>query len=142
MIDKGLVKTFSDKLVDVVASANTVAQSMVPEFLVAGQDSANATLNGMIETTKGQTDKLQKLGKSIGSTIGDNVKTEILKSVAEALKAAEDARSAAAAAQAARQAANQANSDQQIAQALQRLITNSNARGGYMDVSTGAGVLG
>lgn len=142
MIDKGLVQTFSDKLVDVVAAANTVAQSMVPEFLVAGQDAANATLNGMIEKVIAKTDKLQKLGSSMGSTIGDNMKTEILKSVAEALKAAEDARNAAAAAQAARQAANQANSDQQIAQALQRLITNSNARGGYMDVSTGAGVLG
>jgi hypothetical protein len=36
MIDKGLVQTFSDRLVDVIDTANTTAQAMVPEFLVAG----------------------------------------------------------------------------------------------------------
>jgi hypothetical protein len=51
MLDKGLVQTFSDRLVDVVAVANTTAQAMVPEFLTAGIDSAEDFVDGTDRAT-------------------------------------------------------------------------------------------
>ena len=136
MIDKGLVQTFSDRLVDVIATATTVSQAMVPEFLTAGIDSATDFVDGTIEQLLLEQDRLKKIGKTIGKNIGANIKSEIAQAVAEAVAAAQAAKTAAAAERAAEIAAQAVTvSEQQIAQALQRLINNSNSRAGY---TTGA----
>jgi hypothetical protein len=136
MIDKGLIQTFSDKLVDVVASANTTAQAMVPEFLLAGMNSAEQFVNGTIDGLATESARLKMIGRTIGKPIGLNIKAEILDAVAEAVKIAQASKTAAAAERAASIAAERVTvSEQQIAQALSRLITNSNSRTGY---STGA----
>jgi hypothetical protein len=144
MLDKGLVQTFSDRLVDVVAVANTTAQAMVPEFLTAGIDSAEDFVDGTIEQLTKEQARLKAIGKNVGKGIGVNIKAEIAEAVADAVRAANAAKTAAAAERAAEIAAQQVTvSEQQIAQALQRLIGNSNARAGYsMGVPVPTPVLG
>lgn len=144
MLDKGLVQTFSDRLVDVVAVANTTAQAMVPEFLTAGIDSAEDFVDGTIEQLQKEQGRLKAIGKNVGKGIAVNIKAEIAEAVADAVKAANAAKTAAAAERASEIAAQQVVvSEQQIAQALQRLIGNSNARAGYsMGVPVPSPVLG
>ncbi len=144
MIDKGLVQTFSDRLADVVTTANTTAQAMVPEFLTAGIDAAEGMVDTTIEQMGKETKRLKAIGKGMGDLIGATMKREIAQAVAEAVKAAEAAKTAAAAERAATIAAQQVTvSEQQIAQAVQRLITNSNARAGYsMGIPVQTPVLG
>jgi hypothetical protein len=144
MLDKGLVQTFSDRLVDVVAVANTTAQAMVPEFLTAGIDSAEDFVDGTIEQLTKEQARLKAIGKNVGKGIGVNIKAEIAEAVADAVRAANAAKTADAAERAAEIAAQQVTvSEQQIAQALQRLIGNSNARAGYsMGVPVPTPVLG
>lgn len=144
MLDKGLVQTFSDRLVDVVAVANTTAQAMVPEFLTAGIDSAEDFVDGTIEQLTKEQARLKAIGKNVGKGIGVNIKAEIAEAVADAVRAANAAKTAAAAERASEIAAQQVVvSEQQIAQALQRLIGNSNARAGYsMGVPVPSPVLG
>jgi hypothetical protein len=144
MLDKGLVQTFSDRLVDVVAVANTTAQAMVPEFLTAGIDSAEDFVDGTIEQLLKEQKRLKAIGKNVGKGIGASIKSEIAAAVAEAVRAAQAAKTAAAAERASEIAAQQVVvSEQQIAQALQRLISNSNARAGYsMGVPVATPVLG
>jgi hypothetical protein len=144
MIDKGLVQTFSDRLVDVIDTANTTAQAMVPEFLVAGVASAEQFVDGTIEQLLKEQDRLKTIGKTIGKAIGKNIKAEIAQAVAEAVAAAQAAKTAASAERASQIAAQQVVvSEQQIAQALQRLISNSNARSGYsMGIPVPTPVLG
>jgi hypothetical protein len=144
MLDKGLVQTFSDRLVDVVAVANTTAQAMVPEFLTAGIDSAEDFVDGTIEQLIKEQARLKAIGKNVGKGIGVNIKAEIAEAVADAVRAANAAKTAAAAERAAEIAAERVNvSEQQIAQALARLIGNSNARAGYsMGVPVPTPVLG
>jgi len=136
MIDKGLVQTFSDRLVDVVTQAETTAQAMVPAFLTAGMDGAQQFVDGTLKKLDEEKERLKTIGKLMGKTIGAKAKAEILEAVAEAVAAAEASKSAAAAEKAATIAAQEVRmSEQQIAQAVQRLIVNSNARAGY---NTGA----
>lgn len=144
MLDKGLVQTFSDRLVDVVNVANTTAQAMVPEFLTAGVDSAEQFVDGTVEQLLLEQGRLKTIGKTIGKGIGKNIKAEIAEAVAEAVASANAAKTAAAAERASAIAAQQVVvSEQQIAQALQRLIGNSNARAGYsMGVPVPTPVLG
>jgi hypothetical protein len=144
MLDKGLVQTFSDRLVDVVAVANTTAQAMVPEFLTAGIDSAEDFVDGTIEQLTKEQARLKAIGKNVGKGIGVNIKAEIAEAVADAVKSANAAKTAAAAERASEIAAQQVVvSEQQIAQALQRLIGNSNARAGYsMGIPVPTPVLG
>lgn len=144
MLDKGLVQTFSDRLVDVVAVANTTAQAMVPEFLTAGIDSAEEFVDGTIEQLTKEQARLKAIGKNVGKGIGVNIKAEIAEAVADAVRSANAAKTAAAAERAAEIAAQQVVvSEQQIAQALQRLIGNSNARAGYsMGIPVPTPVLG
>ena len=144
MLDKGLVQTFSDRLVDVVAVANTTAQAMVPEFLTAGIDSAEDFVDGTIEQLVKEQARLKAIGKNVGKGIGANIKAEIADAVADAVRSANAAKTAAAAERASEIAAQQVVvSEQQIAQALQRLIGNSNARAGYsMGIPVPTPVLG
>lgn len=144
MIDKGLVQTFSDRLVDVVATATTTAQAMVPEFLTAGIDAAEGMVDKTMEQIGKETKRLKEIGKGMGGLIGATMKREIAEAVAEAVRAAEAAKTSAAAERAATIAAQEVRvTEQQIAQAVQRLIGNSNARAGYsMGIPVPTPVLG
>jgi hypothetical protein len=136
MIDKGLVQTFNDRLEDITNTATTVGLAMSGEFFGAGIDSATGFVDGTIEELLLEQDRLKKIGKSMGKAIGVNMKAEIAQAVAESVAAAQAAKTAATAERAAEIAAQQVTvSEQQIAQALQRLISNSNSRAGY---TTGA----
>jgi hypothetical protein len=142
-IDNGLIPEFSSKLDAVVASANTLAQSMVPEYLRAGVESAEQNIAGMATTFGENADKLVKIGKRIGKTVGDNAKVEILKAVEDALAAAEASRTAAEARNRANAAAANLLSDQQLGQAFSRIIQTTNSRTGYsMGVPIPSPVLG
>jgi len=136
MIDKGLVQTFSDRLADVVTTAETTAKAMVPAFMTEGINAAEGFVDGTLTKLDAEKERLKTIGKLMGKTIGAKAKAEILEAVAEAVAAAEASKTAAAAERAATIAAQEVRvSEQQIAQAVQRLIVNSNARAGY---NTGA----
>jgi hypothetical protein len=131
LIDSGLVATMGEKLATVTAKADEVAQTMVPEFLRAGEDSAIEFLNGTSQQLSLETDRLKRIGKNIGKPIGANIASEIAAAVAQAVKDAEAARSAALAEVSAREAARTAAAvEQATAQNLARLIRNSDSRAG------------
>jgi len=131
LIDSGLVATMGEKLARVTAKADEVAQTMVPEFLRAGEDSAIEFLNGTSQQLTLETDRLKRIGKNIGKPIGANIAAEIAAAVAQAVKDAEAARSAALAEVSAREAARTAAAvEQATAQNLARLIRNSDSRAG------------
>jgi hypothetical protein len=131
LLDNGLVKIMAEKLATVQTAAGTVAQSMVPEFMQAGVDSAIGTLDGMATQLMTETQTLKKIGKSIGKPIGANIKAEIAEAVAQAIKDAQAAGTAARAEVAAREAERQAIlTEQSAAQSLARLIRNSDSRAG------------
>lgn len=131
LIDSGLVATMGEKLATVTTKANEVAQTMVPEFLLAGEDSAVEFLNGTAMQLGKESKRLAKIGENIGKPIGANIKAEIAAAVAQAIKDAEAAGSAARAEVAAREASRQATlTEQATAQSLARLIRNSDSRAG------------
>jgi hypothetical protein len=144
MLDKGLVEAFNSRLESVVELANTTATAMAGEFLPAGTEAATGFIDGTLTQIDTEKAKLKAIGKLMGNTIGAKAKAEILQAVAEAVAAAEASKTAAAAERAAQIAAREVVvSEQQIAQAVQRIITNSNARAGYsMGIPVPSPVLG
>ena len=131
LIDTGLITTMADKLSSVQTQANLVAQAMVPEFLLAGQDSAEEFVNGTITQIALEEKRLRKIGQAIGQPIGANIKAEIAQAVAEAIRAAEAAGTAARAEVSARETARQVQlTEQATAQSLARLIRQSDQRAG------------
>ena len=131
LIDTGLITTMADKLSTVQTQANLVAQAMVPEFLLAGQDSAEEFVNGTITQIALEEKRLRKIGQAIGQPIGANIKAEIAQAVAEAIRAAEAAGTAARAEVSARETARQVQlTEQATAQSLARLIRQSDQRAG------------
>ena len=131
LIDTGLITTMADKLSTVQTQANLVAQAMVPEFLLAGQDSAEQFVNGTITQIALEEKRLRKIGQAIGQPIGANIKAEIAQAVAEAIRAAEAAGTAARAEVSARETARQVQlTEQATAQSLARLIRQSDQRAG------------
>jgi len=130
-ITGGLVPQLANKLLEVQAAAYSVGQAMVPEFLLAGEDSALEFVNGTVAQIAKEEKRLRKIGENIGKPIGANIKKEIAEAVAEAIKAAEASRTAALAEISAREAATTAGAvEQATAQSLARLIRNSDNRAG------------
>jgi hypothetical protein len=144
MLDKGLVTAFNERLESVVAVANTTATAMAGEFFPAGTLAATGMVDKTLEQMGNETKRLKAIGKGMGNLIGATMAAEIAEAVAKSVAAAEAAKTAAAAERAAQQAARVVvTSEQQIAQTVQRLITNSNARAGYsMGVPIPSPVLG
>lgn len=142
MLDEGLVPTINDQWTGVQSTVAGLAMGLVPEFLLAGQESALQLVNGTVEQLQKEEKRLRQIGVNIGKPIGANIKSEIAQAVAEAVKAAEAAKSAAAAERASQAAqTNVTVSEQQVAQALNRLIVNSNARTGYPANNPPAGIV-
>ncbi len=130
-ITGGLVPQLANKLLEVQTAAYNVGQAMVPEFLLAGEDSALQFVNGTVSQIAKEEKRLRKIGENIGKPIGANIKKEIAEAVAEAIKAAEASRTAALAEISAREAATTAGAvEQATAQSLARLIRNSDNRAG------------
>ena len=144
MLDKGLVTAFNERLESVVAVANTTATAMAGEFFPAGTLAATGMVDKTLEQMGNETKRLKAIGKGMGNLIGATMAAEIAEAVAKSVAAAEAVKTAAAAERAAQQAARVVvTSEQQIAQTVQRLITNSNARAGYsMGVPIPSPVLG
>ena len=144
MLDKGLVTAFNERLESVVAVANTTATAMAGEFFPAGTLAATGMVDKTLEQMGNETKRLKAIGKGMGNLIGATMAAEIAEAVAKSVAAAEAVKTAAAAERAAQQAARVVvTSEQQIAQTVQRLITNSNARAGYsMGVPVPSPVLG
>jgi hypothetical protein len=130
-ISGGLVPQLASKLMEVQQAAYNVGQAMVPEFLLAGEDSALQFVNGTVAQIAKEEKRLRKIGENIGKPIGANIKAEIAQAVAEAIRAAEASRTAALAEISAREAATTAAAvEQATAQSLARLIRNSDNRAG------------
>lgn len=131
LLDDGLVQTLNTKFMSAVEAARGVGEAMVPEFAITGYLGAVGMLNETAMQLKADLPKWAKLGNRVGKPIGDQLKSEILASVAEAVKEAQAAGTAARAEVAAREAARQAVlTEQAQAEALARLIRNSDARAG------------
>jgi hypothetical protein len=130
-ISGGLVPQLANKLLEVQQAAYNVGQTMVPEFLLAGEESALEFVNGTVKQIEKEEKRLRQIGKNIGKPIGANIKAEIAQAVAEAIRAAEASRTAALAEISAREAATTASAvEQATAQSLARLIRNSDNRAG------------
>ena len=143
LLDEGLVPQINASWVDVQSTVSDLALGLVPDFLLAGQESAIGLVNGTIEQLGKEEKRLRQIGKNIGKPIGANIKAEIAAAVADAVAAADAAKTAAAAERASQIAAQQVVvTEQQVAQALNRLIVNSNARTGYQTAPATSPVFG
>lgn len=91
MIEKGLIPTMQSKLVEVRAMAQTTAERMTPEFLIAGVNSAVQFLTGTQNALAASASMLEEMGRTMGKTIGDAAAQEIV----DALRAAGVAQSGA-----------------------------------------------
>lgn len=128
---EGLIQTLNDKWVDVQSVTKTLAQGLVPEFLIAGEMSAVETVNGLATQLAKETQRLNKLGKNMAKPVGAKFKAQLLSDIADAVAEVEAISTAARAekvAQAQRQQVALTNAA--VAQALQNLVRNADARNG------------
>ena len=129
LITEGLVPTVNALTIEAQTIAKDVGFTMASEFLGAGVEAAVNFVNQAILTVGAEQRRLIKLGNNMGKLIGSGIKKEIAQAVAEAVREAEAAKAAARAeAVAAAEARAQAVTDQQVAQALSRLVINSDQR--------------
>jgi hypothetical protein len=91
MIEQGLIPTMQSKLVEVQRMAQTTAERMTPEFLIAGVNSAVQFLTGTQNALAASASMLEEMGRTMGKTIGDAAAQEIV----DALRAAGVAQSGA-----------------------------------------------
>jgi hypothetical protein len=129
--DKGLLATLNEKWVGVQETTRTLAEGLVPEFLLAGQESALTMVDSISEQMAKEVNRLAKIGKKIAKPLGQSFKAELMSDVAEALRAVEAAGAAGraeAVAQAERRQVNLTNAA--VAQALQNLVRSADARNG------------
>jgi uncharacterized protein len=135
LIDDGLVKTMSDKWVGVQETTKTLAMQLVPEFLIAGQNSAEEMVKGTAETLLTRQQAFSNMGKSIGKKVGAKFKAEFLADIAAAVKEVGAIQTAARAERVASETARQvAITDQQVGQALAAIIQRSDNRLGLQGV--------
>jgi hypothetical protein len=131
MLDEGLVPTLNDKFLAVQETTKTLAMGLVPEFLLAGQESALTMVDSISEQMAKEVNRLAKIGKKIAKPLGQSFKAELMSDVAAALREVEAAGAAGraeAVAQAERRQVNLTNAA--VAQALQNLVRSADARNG------------
>jgi hypothetical protein len=135
LIDDGLVQTMSDKWVGVQETTKGLAMSLVPEFLIAGQNSAEEMVKGTAQTLLERSQAFTNMGKNIGKKVGAKFKAEFLADIAAAVKEVEAIQTAARAERVASETARQvAITDQQVGQALAKIIQRSDNRLGVQGV--------
>ena len=129
MLDEGLVKTLSDKWVEVQDQTKTLAMGLVPEFMTAGIASGEAMVTSLAEQVKNETKILTRLGRQIAKPVGAGFKAQFLKDIADAVAEVEAIQTAARAEKvAAATARGQILTEQAVAQALSQIIGRSDAR--------------
>lgn len=128
---EGLINTLNNKWVEVQNTTKTLAQGLVPEFLLAGEKSAIESVNGLATQLEKETGRLNKLGKNMAKPVGAKFKAQLLEDIAEAVRQVE-ATGTAARAEAVATAAKQqvALTNAAVAQALQNLVRSADARNG------------
>ena len=134
ILDLGLIPYLNENLYRVQNIADAMAKSLVPPFILAGQQQAIDNLDAMAKEVLQSGTKLKQIGNNIGKPISN----QISKDISEALKQAWidiDAAKSAAEAAANAAAANRRVivSDQQAIQQLNQILANGNARAGYQD---------
>ena len=134
IIDQGLIPELDAKLTDAAAAANKVGQAMAATFAPNGVEATLGMVNGIAEQLGREGRRLGRIGEEMGKPIGARLKAQIAEDVAAAVSAAEAAGAAARAEAVAREEARQAAiTTQAIAQAVQRLIVQSDQRAGRND---------
>jgi hypothetical protein len=130
-IEQGLVPELDRQLTNATEAAMRVGFGMAATFQPAGLDAGINMVNGIAEQLKSEGKRLGKIGEEMGKPIGARLRQQIAEDVAAAVRAAEAAGAAARAEAVAREEARQAAITQQaIAQAVQRLIVDSDKRAG------------
>lgn len=131
LLNEGIIPTLNAQWLGVQETTRELALGLVPEFLYAAEQSEIGFLNTLIQGFQDDQIKLKKLGKQIGKQVGASFKQQIAKDVADAVRQVEAAATAARAEAVAKAEAQQARlTEQAVAQALGRLITNSDQRAG------------
>jgi len=129
--DKGLLSTLNEKWVGVQETTRTLAAGLVPEFLIAGQESALTMVDSISEQMAKEVNRLAKIGKKIAKPLGQSFRAELMKDVAAALREVEAAGTAGRAEAVANAQARQvALTNAAVAQALQNLVRSADARNG------------
>lgn len=127
----GLLETLTTKWVTVQSTFKTLAMGLVPEALLAGEESAMATVDGLATQLNKDKGKLNKLGKNIGKAVGVTFKAQLLEDIAEAIAEVEALSTAATAERRAQAARNQIPlTNAEIAQALTNTLRSADARNG------------
>jgi hypothetical protein len=131
MLDEGLVPTLNDKFIGVQETTKTLAMGLVPEFLLAGQESALTMIDGISEQMAKDVNRLARIGKKIAQPVGASFRAELMADVAAALREVEAAGAAGRAEAVANAQARQVSlTNAAVAQALQNLVRSADARNG------------
>lgn len=131
MLDEGLVPTLNDRFIAVQETTRTLAMGLVPEFLLAGQESALTMVDSISEQMAKEVNRLAKIGKKIAKPLGQSFKAELMSDVAAALREVEAAGAAGRAEVVAAAERRQVNlTNAAVAQALQNLVRSADARNG------------
>ena len=131
MLDEGLVPTLNDKFLAVQETTKTLAMGLVPEFLLAGQESALTMVDAISEQMAKDVTRLARIGKRIAQPLGASFRAELMSDVAAALREVEAAGAAGRAEAVASASQRQvALTNAAVAQALQNLVRSADARNG------------
>jgi hypothetical protein len=131
IIEQGLIPELDAQLTNAADAANRVGVAMAATFQPNGVEASVLMVNGIAEQLGKEGKRLGRIGEEMGKPIGARLKQQIAEDVAAAVRAAEAAGAAARAEAVAREEARQAAITQQaIAQAVQRLIVDSDKRAG------------
>lgn len=129
--DKGLLSSINEKWINVQDTTKTLAMGLVPEFLLAGQESALTMVDAISEQMAKDVTRLAKIGKKIAQPLGASFKAELMADVAAALREVEAAGAAGRAEAVASASQRQvALTNAAVAQALQNLVRSADARNG------------
>ena len=131
MLDEGLVPTLNDKFIGVQETTKTLAMGLVPEFLLAGQESALTMIDAISEQMAKDVNRLARIGKKIAQPVGASFRAELMADVAAALREVEAAGAAGRAEAVANAQQRQvALTNTAVALALQNLVRSADARNG------------
>jgi hypothetical protein len=131
IINQGLIPELDAQLTKAAEAANAVGVAMAATFAPNGVEASIGMVNGIAQQLQKEGKRLGRIGEEMGKPIGARLKAQIAEDVAAAVRAAEAAGAAARAEALAREEARQAAiTEQAIAQAVQRLIVNSDQRAG------------
>jgi hypothetical protein len=131
IINQGLIPELDAQLTKAAEAANAVGVAMAATFAPNGVEASIGMVNGIAQQLQKEGKRLGRIGEEMGKPIGARLKAQIAEDVAAAVRAAEAAGAAARAEALAREESRQAAiTEQAIAQAVQRLIVNSDQRAG------------